>query len=489
MGFSKTKEDQVQRISTSVFVTNFSDHVGAKELWHACKQYGHVVDSFIPVRRSKAGKSFGFVRFIKVFDIDRLVGNLCTVWIGSHRLHANVARFNRPLVNSNKPKGTTTEEVHVNSDRANSSSAMRNNPNSYAHVLKGQAQTDVDAASHPVLVRDESCVNQKDFSHCFNGKILGWDVVMIVFKSLDAKEKFSACVTINSWFSHLVQSSSDFVMDGRVAWVDVEGVPLKMWSFNTFKKIGAKWGTLLDVENTDEENYHSKRLCIYTKGMTNVFESFKIIYNGKVYWVRAKEVSGWVPDFEESSEDASESDNSQSDDGFHGDIVGGKEDKQGEDDVSMVPDSMADKENKNDGEGVEPNEVVEKNSADPFGIYSLLRKNRHKDTHESSCKESLKFPPGFRPREEGECDDSVYEPNGYDEVNSSVRRKKPKSGGMESMGSGHFQHFEIPRSGGSLLNVIDELIKVGQTMGYKMDGCIKNIEEIVEMQGVDDVVK
>nr|GEX13007.1 RNA-directed DNA polymerase, eukaryota [Tanacetum cinerariifolium] len=349
MGFSKTKEDQVQRISTSVFVTNFPDHVGAKELWHACKQYGHVVDSFIPVRRSKAGKRFGFVRFMKVFDIDRWVGNLCTVWIGSHRLHANVARFSRPLVNSNKPKGTTAEEVCVNSDRANSSSAMRNNPNSYAHVLKGQAQTDVEAASHPVLVLDESCVNQKDFSHCLNGKV-------------------------------------------------------------------KEFGLLANL-----------KLVMCNEGFSDV--DFRCL------------------DFEESSEDGSESGNSQSDDGFHGDIVGGEEDKQGEDDVSMVPNSMADKENNNDREGVEPNEAVEKNSADPFGIYSLLRKNRHKDTHESSCKESLKFPPGFTPREEGECDDSVYEPNGYDEVNSSVRRKKPKSGGMEYVGSGHFQHSEIPRSG------------------------------------------
>ncbi|GKB31367.1 hypothetical protein Tco_0870768, partial [Tanacetum coccineum] len=29
-------------------------------------------------------------------DIKRLVGNLCTVWIGRHRIHANAARFYRP---------------------------------------------------------------------------------------------------------------------------------------------------------------------------------------------------------------------------------------------------------------------------------------------------------------------------------------------------------------------------------------------------------
>ncbi|GKE21991.1 DIE2/ALG10 family protein, partial [Tanacetum coccineum] len=86
----------VQRISTLVFVTNFSEYACAKDLWNACKQYGYVVDAFISNRRSKAGKKFGFVHFIKVFDVERLVNNLCTVWIGRHRIHANVAKFHRP---------------------------------------------------------------------------------------------------------------------------------------------------------------------------------------------------------------------------------------------------------------------------------------------------------------------------------------------------------------------------------------------------------
>ncbi|GKE70171.1 nucleotide-binding alpha-beta plait domain-containing protein [Tanacetum coccineum] len=96
MGSKRTKEDDVLKISTSVFVTNFSEQASAKDLWNACKQYGHVVDAFIPNKRSKAGKRFGFVRFIKVFDVERLVDNLCTVWIGRHRIHANAARFHRP---------------------------------------------------------------------------------------------------------------------------------------------------------------------------------------------------------------------------------------------------------------------------------------------------------------------------------------------------------------------------------------------------------
>nr|GFB10109.1 RNA-directed DNA polymerase, eukaryota [Tanacetum cinerariifolium] len=58
-----------------------------------CQSYGTVVDVYIPNRRSKAGKRFAFVRFIKVDNVDRLVGNLCTLWIGRMHLHANVAEF------------------------------------------------------------------------------------------------------------------------------------------------------------------------------------------------------------------------------------------------------------------------------------------------------------------------------------------------------------------------------------------------------------
>nr|GEY88243.1 RNA-directed DNA polymerase, eukaryota [Tanacetum cinerariifolium] len=58
--------------------------------------YGTVVDVFIPLKKSKAGKRFAFVRFVKINNIVRLVENLCTIWIGRHHLYANQARFERP---------------------------------------------------------------------------------------------------------------------------------------------------------------------------------------------------------------------------------------------------------------------------------------------------------------------------------------------------------------------------------------------------------
>ncbi|GJV82627.1 DIE2/ALG10 family protein [Tanacetum coccineum] len=403
MGFSKSKEDEVQKISTSVFVTNFPDNVGAKDLWHACKQYGHVIDVFIPDRRSKIGKRFGFVRFIKVFDVDRLVGNLCTVWIGKHRLHVNVARFSRPLLKNNRSFVNKEEQMRDKFNGEKKDSAERTSQNSYAYVVKGGFQANGEKDTAPVMVLDDSCVNQQDFSCCLNGKVkefgvlvnlkivirnegfsdvglkyLGGLWVMLTFNSKEAKEKFLSCVAINTWFAQLIQASSELM-------------------------IASRWGTLIDVDKSEDENFHSRRMCILTKGMTNVYETFKINHHGKVYWVRAKEISGWVPDFEEQSDEESDSDSEQSVQGFSEDIDGREEEQQVDDDISVVPDTIGTNARTKDDEGTASKEVMENQSSDPF--------------------------------EEGECDVNVHDNIASVDDSSATRCKKD---GTESVGSGIF---------------------------------------------------
>nr|GEW11130.1 RNA-directed DNA polymerase, eukaryota [Tanacetum cinerariifolium] len=104
----------------------------------------------------------------------------------------------------------------------------------------------------------------------------------------------------------------------------------------------------------EEMCFHSKRLYLYTKSGMNIFENFKVIFRGKVFWIRAKEVPGWVPDFLDDSDDEDQSDN----DFKH-----------------------------------------EKQSEDPFGIYSLLNK-KDKPENERYYDHSLNYPPGFTPNDD-----------------------------------------------------------------------------------------
>nr|GEX57162.1 hypothetical protein [Tanacetum cinerariifolium] len=66
--FHNSYENRMQKISKSVFVTNFPKDSTARDLWKVCSDYGTVVDVFIPFNRSKSGKRFAFVRLIKEFD-------------------------------------------------------------------------------------------------------------------------------------------------------------------------------------------------------------------------------------------------------------------------------------------------------------------------------------------------------------------------------------------------------------------------------------
>ncbi|GJS78412.1 RNA-directed DNA polymerase, eukaryota [Tanacetum coccineum] len=74
MGIFRTKEDDVAKISTSIYVSNFPEVFSAKDLFHACKKYGHVIDSFIPFKKSKDGKRFGFCSIsLMCLNMERLV--------------------------------------------------------------------------------------------------------------------------------------------------------------------------------------------------------------------------------------------------------------------------------------------------------------------------------------------------------------------------------------------------------------------------------
>ena len=53
--------------------------------------------------------------------------------------------------------------------------------------------------------------------------------------------------------------------------------------------------------------------------------------------------------------------------------------------------------------------------------------------------------------------------------------------------SGHFKSSNVPRTGGSILHCLEELVKVGQTMGYDMGGCENDIAKMIGSYGVDVV--
>nr|GEX01593.1 ribonuclease H-like domain-containing protein [Tanacetum cinerariifolium] len=173
-----------------------------------------------------------------------------------------------------------------------------------------------------------------------------------------------------------------------------------------FNRIAAKWGKILYLEKLDEGCLYSNRLCILTTGNLNILEMFKIIHKGKIFLVRAKETTRWIPDFDEQEEDNSESKDEQSICFIKEDFAGSDAKKERDNNVSMVPGSVTEDANVQAEE--KGNDLDVNNSLDPFELYPLLNKKRNVEEKmdKSNGTVSIPFPLGFTPFDETEveCD-------------------------------------------------------------------------------------
>ncbi|GJU67308.1 RNA-directed DNA polymerase, eukaryota [Tanacetum coccineum] len=493
----RSNVDHTRSISKSIFVTNFPDKTRSKDLWEVCQGYGTVVDVYIPNRKSKAGKHFAFVRFIRVDNIDRLVGNLYTLWIGRMHLHVNVVRFERYRpTNPIKPDVTRMS--------------------SFASVLKGNANNLFPTTSLPDMVLDDECVVKhnldnfvmgevKDFSSINNLRVLlsndgfqkvklayfGGLWVMIEMASIKSKKSFMKHIGIASWFNHLCDAQSNFVSRERIVWVDIEGVPLHAWSRSAFLKIGARWGEVMELEESKDDCFARKRICIKTKQEDNILEKFKIIVRGKNFVLRAKELFVWSPMFKDSTEAVfcSDDESLKEDDGISVDS-NNHVDSDAKSDVEGVSDTVfEDQDNKPGKEQAPIQSPKDKElSSDPFNLYNLLNKQDKGETN-SGLGSSIPFPPGFTPERINTRNDA------QEDIVSDHDKSKCHSDGFSSRIVEDAQPLnEHPSSdsldvghgykkGGSVLEVLDDMIKIGQTMRFSMEGCKKDMENIIGSLG------
>nr|GEX25085.1 RNA-directed DNA polymerase, eukaryota [Tanacetum cinerariifolium] len=386
--FHHSNESQTQKISSSVYVTNFPDSTTSRDLWKACSDYGTVVDVFIPFEKSKAGKKFAFVRFIKVINLERLMENLNTAWIGRFHLFANRVWFERPakpiFVRIQKP----SSKPHISKSAAPL--------NSFTSVLK-EGHVSVNN-SEPVIVLDESCMKVHDFNLSLMGKVKNVSTISNL-PVLIANEGFQ-------------NADNAFVNDERIVWVSVEGLPIKAWTPNSFKKITSCWGELMEWDDSGHNSFSCKHLCLKTRMNVVINDKHKLIVQGKAFWIRVKELDAWFPDFEEDNDDDVSSDeeepkgnNSQNFDASSDDeslvVVKNKTvDLQNEGD-NLVEDTDDDAISETIfGDKTAPSsacnssvKVADYQSKDPFDICPLLNKNSKGVTVDLDS--SLSHPPGF----------------------------------------------------------------------------------------------
>nr|GEV96304.1 RNA-directed DNA polymerase, eukaryota [Tanacetum cinerariifolium] len=354
-------------------------------------------------------KRFGFVRFVGVKNEEQLARTSASIWIGTYHLFASVARFNRQKKNEafSKNNGDKTTN-YIPSQKADHVGSSQNKK-SYASSFNGDRYSKVEKQVTTVKGNTLSNVSLTPF---------------LITPSLVLDD---SCAAIHN-----------FVSDERVVWVDIEGVPLNVWSCETFLKIGKKLRETMDIEENLVLSFDRKQLCIKTKQADNILEKFKVIFKGNVYMARAKELFAWTPIFL----DHKEFEYISNDESLHG--------------------------AKNNSE-----KVVEQQS-----VYDVLNKKPKGVAQDADS--SLSHPPGFTPKVSRQENDHrrVDLNTETDKVNSPLVHTKVMNNSQNvhenvtSNGESAFNYSHNAHNGGSILEVLDDMIRVGQSMGYAMEGCL-----------------
>nr|GEU75016.1 RNA-directed DNA polymerase, eukaryota [Tanacetum cinerariifolium] len=304
---------------------------------------------------------------------------------------------------------------------------------SFVLVMKSNDHTGSSLSdSSLAIVMDDSCIVDKDLSCSLMGKIkdinallniyvifadegfdsvnisyLGGFWILIEACSVTSKEKMLNHKGLASWFFELCSVDPSFVSEDRLVWISIEGLPFNTWNNNAYAKIISQWGTLSEVDTNPDSSSSAKKICVVTKVHTIINQRINIIVK----------------------ED-------------------GEINSQKVDDFDHVSKSSCMKEC-NEQEAPKTGMISE----DPFGIYSILKRNYQKE----KSNDDEKFDPSFPL-------------NSLRNVLMKLLMKRRIS-------------FKL-KPGGSILDVMEDLIKIGHAMGYNMEGCSKNIEAIVDRQGV-----
>ncbi|GKD01975.1 hypothetical protein Tco_1172249 [Tanacetum coccineum] len=186
----RSNEDHVAQISkSSISNHNFPDNLGSRECGRYVKLMERWLTFIIPKRKSKA--------------VNGLLPSIMIMLRKPYNL-----------------EGFAHTNVHAPSGP-------------YATAVKGNTPLNVPitpSSSVPTLVLDDSCVIERDLSRHVKLSYLRGMWVMLEFYKVATKQKLLQHIGVNSWFQVLQDAVQYFVSDERVVFVDIEGIPLNVWS-------------------------------------------------------------------------------------------------------------------------------------------------------------------------------------------------------------------------------------------------------------------
>ncbi|XP_071728375.1 uncharacterized protein [Rutidosis leptorrhynchoides] len=293
---SRDPKDQI-----SFYITNLPERMDRKGLWSLCQSYGVIVDSYVAYKKSKLGTRFGFVRFAEVKDSITFARLLSTIKVDNVKLFATVSRFQSGKhPNKSKPFRQAHQYTHNDPKEQGNKDQSSNDGSSNYH--KGRNRNDSYVLAEQDLVQisnpmESILVKLKDVHTVTSIRTVlkeeGFDDVTIqyvgglwiwcIFDSVDACAAFKVNTTLRSLYSFARPIVINFVMDERLTWVEIFGMPLCAWKSSAFKRVSELFGRFIFFDKESCNVMSLGRVCIATRLMSFINEMVNVEINGVTY--------------------------------------------------------------------------------------------------------------------------------------------------------------------------------------------------------------
>nr|GEV76896.1 RNA-directed DNA polymerase, eukaryota [Tanacetum cinerariifolium] len=299
-------------------------------------------------------------------------------------------------------------------------------------------------------------------------------------------ESHEACLKLQSnkemswYFTQLKHIHHSFVLDERVVWIEISGLPLNAWTPKAFKKIDNNWGSPFFIDEDPNEIVSAGRVCIKTKIHGHINENCKVVILGKSHSVSIKEFVDWNPDIKDMdllSSNNSERDHSEkhednlSDNGFQdkedGAIPNGAEFENKEEEYvknTQWPD------------GAEFENLAKKQE-DPFAEFQHSPKIKIKVQKEDS--NSFSKPPGFKAYNSNnkitQSRKSLQSPKQPSHFSSAPVKTSRVSKSQSKSFNNH----------GSMIDAFVSHIEMGKVLGYDMEGSKNDLNKFIDSLGAN----
>ncbi|KAI3497734.1 hypothetical protein L1887_33238 [Cichorium endivia] len=335
--------------ATSYFVAGLSDRCRKTDMRECFRRFGDIADIYMGTRKNSSGRNFAFVKFSNVIDIWSLEREMQGVVCCGRHLSVNVARYERDknlivTVPPQKNSGTSKTPIATNPCRIPVSHVIPPHAKSFgrksfAAVAKGSGGETIQLPT-PIML--DNCCSTRNWlcDTVLVGEVLSLDHMASLSSVLNIGDGSLECIKyiggLNvalcfkdqamardflddsdrwiEWFQRIVLGGSGDFCDDRIAWLNIVGLPMRLWSDGNISSVIHPYGKI--VVPPEDIELHSNnswiRIGILTKYRRWINDDVAVSVGGMHFNVGLVEFDrNWSPFSSAFSEQTSDGDSSR----------------------------------------------------------------------------------------------------------------------------------------------------------------------------------